>query len=257
MYGDNLIIINEVGSEQSLYFQQLFELEHLLGWLPDRKRRVHVRHGLYRFKDRKMSTRKGDVIWLNDVLTEAFERAKEAAKTKVSDSDIWKIAIGAIKWNDLSKESSRDVNFNLDEILQLKGNSGPYMQYSFVRGWSILRKGRWVKNFDFNKKLISEFFSESSSQITSAEFSYSDLDEGELDLWRWLARFPSVVQRATEAYAPHHLANYLYELATRFNTFYAREVILGHKRREVLTWLVTEVIWTGLGLLGIEVVEKM
>ena len=114
-YGYDLTIINKVGMEQSLYFRQLFETEELLGWLTKPGQRRHLKHGMYRFKDRKMSTRKGDVIWLDDVLNEAFSRVERMSKADdLDDEQIWKIAIGAVKWNDLSKESSRDIDFDLD-----------------------------------------------------------------------------------------------------------------------------------------------
>lgn len=79
LYGKDVLIINEVGAEQVLYFRQLYALEEMLGWVKPRQR-VHIKHGLYRFKDQKMSTRKGNVVWLEDVLAEAEKRAGELAE---------------------------------------------------------------------------------------------------------------------------------------------------------------------------------
>ena len=276
-YGNDLIIVNEVGSEQSLYFKQLFETEKMLGWYQDERQRVHVGHGLYRFKDRKMSTRKGDVIWLDDVLDEAFRRVSETSKIKLSDDSVWKIAIGAIKWNDLSKESERNVDFDLDQIVSLKGNSGPYMQYTAVRAINIARKMVGVEAREGDdveeilqranelagpvvapppKKLLatapnSFWGSPSARHPLPSKSSKQDL------LQRTLMLYPDKVRLAAENYAGHILANYLYELAGLFNSFYAAESILENREAERLTLAVARVLQEGLGILGIELVSKM
>lgn len=167
------MIINEVGGEQALYFRQIFETEKMLGWYTDGQR-VHVKHGLYRFKDKKMSTRKGNVIWLEDVIAEAVKRAGALARERIEDQEsriengerspstgsgysrtedketdhkpqntnhqTQKIGIGALKWNDLRRSSELDIVFDWDEMLSMEGNSGPYMQYTYVRTHSILKK---------------------------------------------------------------------------------------------------------------------
>ncbi len=240
-YGKDVIIINEVGAEQQLYFQQLYELENMLSWF-DLKQRIHVKHGMYQFKDKKMSTRKGNVIWLEEVIEEAYQRVKKVAAGKIDDKDVLKIAIGALKWNDLKKKSALDVIFDWDEILRIDGNSGPYMQYTCVRCRSILQKitdkpGKLPNNLVLN------------------------LDEQALI--KLAMRFNQEVLLSALNLAPHQLCTYLYELAQLFNSFYNKHSILqaSTDEKKILRIKITKtVFWIlqeGLGLLGIESVEKM
>ena len=241
------LIINEVGAEQTMYFRQLYEIEQMLGWYDDAQR-VHIAHGMIRFADGKMSTRRGNVIWLNEVLTEAIKRAGEMQKDPTSPtaslgaSELAKmVGIGALKWNDLKGESKREMVFDWDEILNMKGDSGPYVQYTFARAMSV---GRRV--------------GVSASQKISE--SVSQLSEEELSIARWLDRYPELVHEAGERYAPHMVAGYVYELATRFNTFYNKHQIVGSDEegeRVELTRAVASVIESGLGILGIEAPKEM
>jgi len=152
-YGKDVVIINEVGTEQSLYFKQLFKLEEMLGWVT-KNQRIHVKHGLYRFKEGKMSTRKGNVIWLKDVLEEAGKRAfaiMDEAKKQLQLSAYeqallgLKVGIGAIKWSDLKRSAEQDITFDWDDMLTMQGNSGPYIQYTYARTQSVLRKDQTAK----------------------------------------------------------------------------------------------------------------
>lgn len=235
-YGDNTLIINEVGAEQSLYFSQLFELEQMLGWVKAGQR-VHVKHGLFRFTDRKMSTRKGDIVWLNDVIDEAIARARSLGSDKKLAP---KVAVGALKWNDLKREPVKDIVFEWDQILAMDGNSGPYLQYTHARAKSILGK----VDFRVPEKLtISE-----------------PLNDKEKSLARVLFHFRETVQDAAKFYSPHMLANYLFVLAQEFNSFYNSERMIGSERESArleLTAAVANVIATGLGLLGIDAPDKM
>ena len=233
-YGQNTIIINEVGMEQELQFKQLFETEKLLGYVKEGER-VHVAHGLYRFKEGKMSTRKGNVIWLDEVLNEAIERA---GKINKDTAEI--VAIGALKFNDLKREARGDINFDWEEILNLKGDSGPYLQYASVRAKSILEKAKK----EARKAEIK----------TGAEKNY--------DLNKLLIRFPEVVERAGQEYSPHYLATYLTELASAFSTFYAKETVVDKTDEKssykvALTEAFSVVMENGLNLLGIKVPAKM
>jgi arginyl-tRNA synthetase len=246
-YGPEVLVINEVGGEQATYFQQLYKLEEMLGWYQPGQR-VHVKHGFYRFKDKKMSTRKGNVIWLEEVLEEAKNRALELAKTK-EPALAAKVGIGALKWNDLKRSSQIDVVFDWDEILNMKGNSGPYLQYSYVRAHSILEKAKTQKKRSIAKPFDTSLYSMNQSEATVAKH---------------LIRFPLVVELAATEYAPHHLATYLYELAQAFNVFYTETSVLGEDVtseaqtfRLSLTQAVARVLQIGLNLLGIETVEKM
>ncbi len=253
-YGKDVKIINEVGAEQSLYFQQLYEAEKMLGWVTERQR-LHIKHGLYRFKDTKMSTRKGNTIWLEDVLQEAIKRANDlgvandeqsesSKKHDLNEAEKQKIAIhvgiGAIKWNDLKRSPHLDVVFDWDEILNMQGNSGPYIQYTYVRCKSVLKKadGKITENID------------------------ASLNSDELSIIRHLIKFPETVYNASESYSPHYVATYLFDLAQKYNLFYQKNPILKAEEevqntRLLITKATAQVIKNGLDLLGIQVVEKM
>lgn len=236
-YGQAPVIINEVGAEQSEYFQQLFAVERRLGWCQPHQR-VHVKHGLYRFQDQKMSTRKGNTIWLNDVLDEAIKRADGSAE----------IGIGALKWNDLKRSAHLDVVFRWEEVLSMDGNSGPYLQYVYARCQSVLRKavGEGVR-----------------AEGPAATLLASDLTRQDRQLLRQLCYYPTVVDRAAREYAPHHLCTYLFSLAQEFNHFYHQAPILQADTPESvqlrlrLTQAVAITIQHGLQLLGIKTIEKM
>lgn len=236
------LIINEVGAEQSLYFQQLYEVEKIMGWFSEGQR-VHVKHGLYRFKDKKMSTRKGNVIWLEDVIAEAKKRAEVLADNNQSIAHV--VAIGALKWNDLKSESNRDIVFDWDEILSMKGNSGPYVQYAAVRAKSVLKKAALEE--------FSPGFGDDSWKM----------DGVELGLARHLDRFEEAVEKALTEFAPHQLASFLFELAQRFNGFYNTHQIINaensdaRERRCILTQATANTLEYGLSLLGIQTPEEM
>ena len=234
-YGQDTIIINEVGMEQELQFKQLFEAEKLLGYAKEGER-LHVAHGFYRFKEGKLSTRKGNVIWLDDVINEAVERAGAINK---DTAEI--VAMGALKFNDLKREAKGDINFDWDEILNLKGDSGPYLQYACVRAKSILEKAK--------KEGIKP-------DIKAGQ----KMEVGELA--KLLIRFPEIVLRAGEEYAPHYLATYLTNLAATFSTFYAQEKVVdkadvNSPHKVALTQAFLTVMQNGLDLLGIKVPGKM
>src|SRR5690606_39128810 len=128
----------------------------------------------YRFKEGKMSTRKGNVIWLEDVLHEAEKRARSLAKNpQVGEKAVQAIGIGALKWNDLKRSSHLDVNFDWNEILTMQGNSGPYVQYAYVRCHSILTKAaeagieiNSTKPFDTQRYVFGE-----GERALAAEFT--------------------------------------------------------------------------------------
>jgi arginyl-tRNA synthetase len=268
-YGKDVVIVNEVGNEQSLYFRQLFELEKMLGWVKDGQR-IHIKHGLYRFKDAKMSTRKGNTIWLEDVLKEAEKRALNlqshysgidkdqvitiSQKKGISASQhilgyaqrinlMSSVGIGAIKWNDLKRTPEQDIVFDWDEILNMEGNSGPYVQYAYVRTQSVRRKAE-AQDIDFE----------------SMQISTSSLEPEELSLMMTIHKFSGVVQKSAENFAPNILCNYLFDLAQKFNLFYQKCKIIGSEQqnsRLSLTMAVGAVLENGLNLLGIQAPKQM
>jgi len=239
------LILYVVDNGQSLHFQQLFAVAKRAGIEADA---VHVKFGLVLSEDMKrLSTRAGRHISLTDVIDESVKRALGVVKIKqpeLSDTEKGRIAkvvgIGAVKYNDLSQNRMSDIAFHWDKMLSLEGNSAPYLQYTYARLKSILRKAGNVGNFD-------------SSALGS------ESDQG---IMLKLVMFPEVIHAVTENYFPHHLANYLYDLARAVNSYYEKEPVLKAEPtlRDARLHLVTaaaDVLRVGLGLLGIEVVEKM
>ncbi|MBP7843067.1 arginine--tRNA ligase, partial [Candidatus Woesebacteria bacterium] len=289
-YGSDITIFNEVGSEQSLYFQQLFEIEKMLGWYSEGQR-VHVGHGLIRFKDKKMSTRKGNVIWLEDVLSEAYSRVAAMSKS-LDEISIWKIAVGALKWNDLKHKMHLPMVFDWDELTNIKGNSGPYMQYTYVRCLSVLSKAQneGFKQFSAEEKateteqkqqqfsdenlsfrrvgkhdVINNVTIQFDALLNNKSYLNYKLNVDEKDILRNLNKYSDIVELSATEFAPHHISNYLYELASSFNTFYANNKIVSDNSdndettqlRLLIVVAVANVVRHGLGLLGIQTVEQM
>jgi len=240
------LIINEVGSEQTLYFRQLFYIEELLGWFK-KDQRVHIGHGLYRFKDKKMSTRKGVVIWLEDVLSEAVNKAAQLKKDDTQASVAFEVGIGALKWNDLKRKPSLDIVFDWEEILNMEGNSGPYVQYAHARACSVLSKSGQM-DFSLNSESI---------------FSNDD----ERNLAKKITYFPTMVSNAAKDYAPYMVANYIFDVAQAYNSFYNKHSILGAGKIKVstsqrnlrlsLTAATAQILKNGLNLLGISAPTEM
>lgn len=251
-YGPEIRVINETGNEQSLYFKQIFKTEEMLGWYQPGQR-VHIGHGMIRFKDGKMSTRKGNVIWLEEVLNEAVTRAgklaKDEADGKVNDESLAEIVgIGSIKYNDLKSSPQKEVVFDWDEMLNMQGNSAPYLQYTHARAKSVLAK----------------------TGMTAADLEVQDdldLESEEKSLLIWIDRYPEALVTSADDLSPHHLAIYLFELAQRYNTFYNQHTILGSEKKPVepevrqlrllLTAATAQILKNGLNLLGIQAPEKM
>ncbi|MFH1608644.1 MAG: arginine--tRNA ligase [Patescibacteria group bacterium] len=233
IYGDDIKIINEVGSEQTEYFRQIFEAEEMLGYFK-KDQRIHVAHGLYRFLDGKMSTRKGNAIWLDDIIKEAEKRAGE-----INPETREMVALGALKFNDLKRDSLKDIVFNWEEILNIKGDSGAYLQYTAVRANSIVENSVGLSLHD--KKEIPEEI---------------------INLERMLYRFPELVERSSEEFTAHHIASYLVQISSEFNNFYANTKILDEENRFAgyhldLVKAFFQTTKNALNLLGIQIPVKM
>ena len=244
------VLVYETGVEQTLHFQQVFAAAYLLGWVKDEKL-VHVAHGLYRWEHGKLSTRRGDTIHLEEVLNEAISRAKniiEESETARGLSEPEKeevakaVGMGGVKYNDLSHNPQGDIVFDWDKILNLKGNSAPYIQYTYARCHSILEKG---------------------ASLEISKVDYSDFTEEELDILRFIYRFPEVVEEAAEKFSPNLLCSFVFDLSGKFNLFYANQPVLNAPTpqamdfRLVLTEAVAQVIHNSLSLLGIHTPDKM
>ncbi len=231
------IVINEVGSEQSLYFKQLYEIEKILGWYKEGQR-VHVGHGLYMMEGKKMSTRAGKTVKLDEVLTEAIERARKLGNTE--DETAKQVGIGAIKYFDLSHQPMTNINFDWDTMFSMDGNSSPYIQYTIARINSVLLKGQ------------------TSKKINS--FEVLNLSDEEISVLRKLAQFQEIIVTAGKTYSPNILCNYLYDLASKFNTLYNKHKIVGSETEEfrlLLSKSTAQVLKNGLKLLGIQSPERM
>ncbi len=212
-------------------------IEKLLGWYKEGQR-IHIGHGHFRFKEGKMSTRRGNAIWLEDVLNEAVERATKLGSE--NEALARKVGIGAIKYNDLKRDYKQDILFDWDEVLNMQGNSGPYLQYTYARAQSVLLK------------------SEKQSAIQSGE--EESLNKEELLILRDLIKFPEVIEMSADNYSPNILCEYLFNLAQNYNTFYNKDKIIAGENEEfrlALTFGVGQALKNGLHLLGIETPEKM
>lgn len=243
-------ILYVVGSEQKLYFEQLFKTFEI-GYRKDFKTLPlleHISFGMIRLSEGKMSTRKGRVIFLEDVLDEAISRVTDILNDREISKDEKEniaiiIGIGAIKYADLSQNRIHDIVFDWNKILNLKGNSGPYLQYQYVRINSILEKASFDKNIKIDSDLL--------------------LQKEELDLIKFIARFNERILASSQTYEPHILANYLFELAEKFSRFYEKCSVLKANNQQLVTsrlylcYMTSQVLKKGLELLGIEVPEKM
>lgn len=207
---------------------------------------THLSHGMMKLTSGKMSSRTGKVVTGEGLLDELKEvvlakMGKREVKNREVVADI--IAVGALKYSVLKQAVGGDIVYEPDKITNLEGDTGPYIQYTYVRAFSVL-----------NKCQIRNPKSETNSNF---EILISDLQSQELALLRWIYRYGEVVMAAGEKYSPHMVAGYVYELATRFNTFYNQHQIVGSEFRLLLTQAVAETLRSGLGLLGIEAPEEM
>jgi arginyl-tRNA synthetase len=243
------LIIYEVGADQKLHFEKVFKTTEILGY-KDNVEFKHIAHGLIRWEDRKFSTRKGDTIALQDVLNEAIKRAEEIILKPRDNKKIVisqkkniakEVGIGAVKYNDLSRHPEKDIVFDLDRIVTLEGNSGPYIQYTAVRCQSVLNK---VKKFDKKVKIRS-------------------LNSEERAMIRLIKIFPEITEEAVKSFSPNLICGFLFELAQKYNIFYEKHVILNPDDKEVkdfrlaLTFATRQVLKNGLGLLGISIPKQM
>jgi arginyl-tRNA synthetase len=153
-----------------------------------------------------MSTRKGNVVFLEDLIQEAFTRTKniiEEKGQKLDDADIQAIAVGAMKYSYISQDLGKDITFEWDRLLAFDGNSGPYIQYTFVRAKNIIIKA-----------------SEANISINIDVKASENLTSYDVDLMKILFRFDEAVLDAATKYKPHILAQYCFSLANAFNSFY-------------------------------------
>jgi len=245
------LIIYEVGSDQTLHFQQLFAACQKIGWLP-KQGFAHVAHGLIRWPQGKFSTRKGDTIHLKDVIEQAIKKAtKIVESTKISKSLTTKekkgmiidVAIGAIKFADLFQHPTKDIIFDWDKIMGLTGDSGPYLQYTYARCLSVLTKSN-----------ILETKNIALSSITDP------INHQEYKLLNMFVQFEPKILESALTINPSILAQYLLKVAKEYNQFYANLKIIGQSQqtfRLFLTQTTASILEIGLKILGIKSVKKM
>jgi len=236
-----------VGAPQQLHFQQIFEATRKRGQNPEMH---HIAFGSILGEDRKlMKTRSGDNVQLVDVLDEAVERADRVIGEKNPDMDpderaqvAATVGIGSVKFAELSQHRMTDYVFSWDRMLALQGDTAPYLQYSYVRVRSIFRK-------------LDDGF-----QLDPALLSIEA--DAEVHLARMLVRFGEIVPILLDDFRPNLLATYLLELAKAFHSFFEACPVLRSEgetqnTRLVLCELTSRVLQKGLGLLGIDVPERM
>lgn len=235
--------------EQVLHFKQVFETAKLLG-LDEKytKGLEHVPFGMVLLKTGKMSTREGNVIKLEDLLNEAISRAQEIIEEKNpklenKDEIAKKVGIGAVIFNDLANSRVKDEIFDWDTILNFQGETGPYIQYTYVRTKSVLEKARGVPNIeDVNANLL--------------------LDDASCKILKLIYNFKDTLIQVTDKNEPSILSRYLIEIAKAYSNFYNENKIIVDDKgvqnaRVYLTYAVGKVLKIGAGLLGIQMPDKM
>ena len=232
-----------VGSQQKLYFKQLKLVLKKMGyeWADKIK---HIEFGMVK----GMSTRAGNVVFLEDVLKEAIALSKKKIleKGKVPESEIDEVArrvgVGAIIFGDLKSSRINDFEFNWDDLLNFSGYSGPYVQYSYTRIKSIMRKSEIKDFYDADLNLLKE--------------------DMELEMIKELLKFPEIIEKALENDELYFLARFSYSLSKLFAVFHRNIPVLRapeelQKARLFLLDKLADTIKTTLGILGIQTVENM
>ncbi len=240
-----------VAYEQNLHFKQVFEVAKLLGISEKcQKGLEHISYGMVHLKEGKMSTREGNVIKVEDLLKESISRVKDIIEkknpdfTKEEKQDIAKkVGIGAVIFNDLSGARIKDEIFDWDTMLNFTGETGPYIQYTYVRTNSILKKTQEIpkiEEVDFTKLL----------------------NEAEISILKLIYSFTNVIEQASIKNEPSIIAKYLIDLSKVFSSFYNENKIIVEDEalqnaRIYLTYATNLVLKNGAKLLGINMPEKM
>lgn len=236
--------IHNVAVEQVSFFAVTFKVEELLDSTIFKGKQYHNAYEFVGLKKGKMSSRTGKIVTAQSILDEAYEKIRAIVgenKMSLSEKDIDRIAVGAVKYSYLKMSPFKYLAFDLDESLSFKGDSGPYLQYTYARARSVLKKFR-IKNLELK---------------IEHESSLSDLNKHETALLRHLMKFPNTVLRSMHEYSPHYIATYLNDCAQLFNTFYTLCPIRESPLRLDITEATSYVMKNGLYLLGIETLERM
>ncbi len=235
--------------EQVLHFKQIFEVAKLLGL---KQKYIdgleHVSYGMVLLDSGKMSTRGGNVVKLEDLLNEAIERARKIIEEKNPELEnkeeiAKKVGIGAVIFNDLANSRIKDEIFNWDHVLNFQGETGPYIQYTYVRTKSIVEKAGGIPEV---------------SKVKTKNL----LDDSSIKIIKLISNFHDILVQVTEKNEPSLLSRYLIEVAKTYSNFYNENRIIiddedVQNARVYLTYAVSKVLKLGAGLLGIEMPEKM
>ena len=233
-----------VGSQQNLHFKQLFQVLELMGkdWAKDC---VHIPFGMVSLPEGTMSTRRGNVIYLEDVLLTAIEKTKEIIKDRdIEDKEelAADIGIGAVVFQELFNDRNKDYVFDWDKLLSFEGETGPYVQYTHARICSLLCKGEFDKNSPVDISLLN--------------------GDEEFEILKSIYNFEDVIKDAGEKYQPFFITRHIVGLAQSFNKYYASTAILVEDEnlkntRLMLCYAAKTVIKNGLKILGMKAPEKM
>ena len=230
--------IHVVGNEQSGYFKVVFKAMGLLDpWFEDRQ--YHLPIGMVTFADRKMSSRTGDIVTVDSILNETTNAILPLLKNEDIDKKeaAEVITIGAVKFSVLKSDPTQNSIFDVKKSVDLNGNSGPYLQYTYARCQSVISK--------------------MTKEITGNDYIF---DEDEMSLLRNFYQFGEKIIEAAEKYNPAILAEYLLNFARKYNEFYGKCRIIGEleeEKRGFLTQVTAKILKDGLNILGIKTVEKM
>ena len=238
-------IIHVVAAEQKSFFEVTFKVEELIDPRLYSGKQYHFIYGYVRLLSGKMSSRKGTIIKGEWLLDEAKGRIQKSYP-EMSNETAEVLAVASVKYAFLKIDARQDISFDFDQSVSLEGNSGPYLLYTYARCKSVLKRSKDSK------------IQRSKLQITNYK-----LQKEELAILRTLYKYPEIVYEAGKNYAPNLIANYLYDLAQKYNLFYQKVSILKAQnsilktQRLAITQATSQILKNGLNLLGIETVETM
>ncbi|MBQ7912270.1 MAG: arginine--tRNA ligase [Clostridia bacterium] len=233
-----------VAYQQNLHFKQFFKVLELMGkdWAKDL---VHVAYGMVSLEEGTMSTRKGNVVFLEDVINKCIEKAYAILNEKNPDLEnkqdvAQKVGVGAVIFGALYNSKIKDIVFSYDKVLNFDGETSVYVQYTCARANSVIHKGG-----------------------VPTEYTIPELTAEEIELVKGLATFPEAVQNAAEKYEPSFIARFAVDVSQKFNKFYFNCKILAAETEEIKNFRLTltnatlQVLKNAFGLLGIGIPDKM